>query len=454
MTLKSINPATGTLISEFEETSRETAELRLQMAGDSFRVWRKTPFEERAERFLRLAEILRSEKEQLAALVTREMGKPIRQAEAEVEKCALNCEFYAKHGDVYLAEEPADIEGARAYVRYDPLGPILAIMPWNFPLWQVFRCAVPTIIAGNVFVLKHASNVCGVALEIENLFTRADFPAGVFNTLLLTSQHAEELIGHPVIQAVTLTGSERAGQAIAAAAGKALKPSVMELGGSDPFIVLCDADLKHAAEQAARARTQNTGQSCIAAKRFLVETPVVREFERELVAAMERLHVGDPAQRETDVGPLARDDLRESLHDQVLRSLQAGAQLLTGGESLPGKGFFYRPTVLGDVAPGMPAFDEETFGPVAAVIPVEDAAHAVDVANHSRYGLGASIWTSNRALAEALAPELEAGSVFINEIVKSDPRLPFGGVKHSGYGRELARQGVREFVNTKTIWIQ
>ncbi|HEX9669734.1 MAG TPA: NAD-dependent succinate-semialdehyde dehydrogenase, partial [Thermoanaerobaculia bacterium] len=389
-----------------------------------------------------------------ARLITAEMGKPIAAAEAEIDKCALGCTFYAEHAEAFLASEEVLTEASHSLVRCDPLGPLLTVMPWNFPFWQVFRFAVPAVMAGNVAVLKHAANVPGSALAIEALFREAGFPEGVFTTLLVPSARVAEVIRHPAIKGVSLTGSDRAGMAVAAQAGGALKKTVLELGGSDPFLVLADADPVAAAGEAAKARALNSGQSCICAKRFLVEEPVADAFEAELVRRMEALVVGDPLDRATEVGPLAREDLLRDLHDQVQRTVAAGAVLRTGGRRLPGPGTFYAPTVLAGVQPGMAAFEEETFGPVAAVTRVRDAEEGVELANRSRYGLGASIWTADPARGEALAARIDAGSVFVNGIVKSDPRLPFGGVKASGYGRELAREGIREFVNLKTVWVK
>jgi succinate-semialdehyde dehydrogenase/glutarate-semialdehyde dehydrogenase len=402
----------------------------------------------------RLAALLRAERATYGKLMTEEMGKPIAAAEAEADKCAWVCDFFAEHAESFLAPETIATDASRSFVRFDPLGPVLAIMPWNFPFWQHFRFAAPAVMAGNVAVLKHASNVPGCALAIEDLFRQAGFPEGVMTTLLVPSQRTAELIARPEIQAVTLTGSEAAGREVAAAAGKHLKKTVLELGGSDPFLVLDDADPVAAGREAAKARTVNSGQSCIAAKRFLVEEAVADRFEAELVRAMEGFTVGDPLDRATEVGPLAREDLLGTLDDQVSRSVAAGARVATGGRRLPRKGWFYAPTVLTGVRPGTPAFDEETFGPVAAVTRVRDAAEAIELANRSRFGLGASVWTSDPARAEDLARDIEAGSVFVNGAVKSDPRLPFGGVKSSGYGRELAAFGIREFVNVKTVWME
>ena len=451
--MRSINPATGETIREYPEPAPDDVERRLAIAASAFAAWRQTTVDDRARLMRAAGNALQAERERLARLMTTEMGKTIAAAEAEVTKCALACDYFAQHAARLLASEPTPSDARRSYLRFDPLGAILAVMPWNFPLWQVFRAAVPAIMAGNVMVLKHASNVPGSALAIEALFGIAGFPPGVFTTLLLPPARAELLVDHPVIRGVTLTGSEEAGRRLAARAGAALKKTVLELGGSDPFIVLADADPEAVVAQAVAARVQNNGQSCIAAKRFLVEAPIAERFERAFADRMSALKVGDPLDRTTDVGPLARDDLRDTLDRQVKDSLAAGARLLAGGARLPGLGFFYAPTVLADTGPGVVAFDEETFGPLAAVTRVRDAAHAVAVANTSRFGLGASVWTGTPERGEALAEALEAGLVFVNGIVKSDPRLPFGGVKASGYGRELAAAGIREFTNLKTVWV-
>jgi succinate-semialdehyde dehydrogenase/glutarate-semialdehyde dehydrogenase len=401
----------------------------------------------------RAAALLRGRAERYARLMTEEMGKPLAAGRAEAEKCAWVCDFYAEHAARFLAPAAVATEARESWVRFEPLGPVLAIMPWNFPFWQVFRFAAPALMAGNVGLLKHASNVPGSALAIEEVFRDAGFPAGSFACLLIGPEAVAGVIRDPRVRAVTLTGSDAAGRQVAAEAGKALKKTVLELGGSDPFIVLADAEVESVALQAARARAINSGQSCIAAKRFIVEAPIGERFERAFVAAVAALRVGDPLDLTTEVGPLARADLLDSLHSQVERTVAAGARLATGGRRLDRRGFFYAPTVLAGVEPGMPAFDEETFGPVAALVRARDAAHAVELANRSPYGLAASIWTGDPARGRDLAPAIEAGSVFVNEIVKSDPRLPFGGVKDSGYGRELADFGIREFVNVKTVWV-
>lgn len=452
--MRAINPATGQLIREVPEHDEQEVKDRLHAALEAYNSWRRFDFEERARHLTSVADLLRDRSGDLARLMTEEMGKTLASAESEVEKCAWVCDFYAEHAERFLASETVATDASRSLIRYDPIGPVLAIMPWNFPLWQFFRFAAPALMAGNVAVLKHAANVPGSALAIEAAFREAGFPDGVVTTLLISSERVKLLIGDPAIRAVTLTGSDRAGREVAAEAGRHLKKTVLELGGSDPFIVLADADPAETARQAARARTINSGQSCIAAKRFIVEDDVADRFEEEFVRAMEGLKVGDPMDSATDVGPVAREDLLDALDDQVKRSVRAGAQLRTGGRRLDVQGWFYAPTVLTGVKPGMAAFDEETFGPVAAVIRARDAAEAVELANRSPFGLGASIWTADAARGEDLAAEVESGCVFVNGVVKSDPRLPFGGVKSSGYGRELAEVGIREFVNIKTVWVK
>jgi len=458
--LHGINPTTEEPLDEIPEHSPAEVEARLRAAQDAFRSWRRTPMEVRSSLMHKLANSLREQRNHLSQLMTREMGKPVAAAEAEVDKCAACCDHFAEHAAKYLAEEEIPTDADRSYVRYAPLGAVLAIMPWNFPYWQVFRFAAPALMAGNVAVLKHAPNVWGCALAMEELCRTSGFPAGTFTALLIDTDATEQVICHPAIQAVTLTGSTRAGRAVAAAAGSVLKKTVLELGGSDPFIVVPPADeerrvrfLHAVAEEAAKARCINAGQSCIAAKRFIVVGDA-EPFAGWLGGFMYDMQVGDPIDRATQVGPLARLDLLENLHDQVQRSIQAGATLITGGHRLERKGYFYAPTALKNVRPGMPVFDEETFGPVAAVIEARSVEHAVELANQSRYGLGASVWTEDRELAERLAGRIEAGCVFVNGAVKSDPRLPFGGVKESGYGRELAAAGIREFVNAKTVWLK
>jgi succinate-semialdehyde dehydrogenase/glutarate-semialdehyde dehydrogenase len=453
MAIESINPATEEVLATFQPLGPEEIERALAGAAAAFSRWRRAPFGERSDLLRRAASGLRQQVERLAGLITAEMGKPIVEAEGEIEKCAWNCEFYAENAEAFLANRPVETNARESYVAFEPLGTILAIMPWNFPFWQVFRFAAPALMAGNVVILKHASNVPQCALAIEEVFRDAGLPPGVFQTVLIPGSAVLPLIEDVRVRAITLTGSDETGAKVAEASGRALKKTVLELGGSDPFIVLDDADLRAAAETAARARNQNTGQSCIAAKRFIAVEPVADEFERLLVAGTAALRVGDPRERDTQVGPLARADLRDALEDQVARSLAAGARLATGGQRLERSGYFYAPTVLTEVTPGMPVAREETFGPVAAVIRAKDSHEAVSIANDSQFGLGASLWTRDIPHGKQLARELEAGSVFINGMVVSDPRLPFGGVKRSGYGRELSDFGIREFVNIQTVWI-
>ncbi len=453
MSLQSINPATGEILETFDETSGQELERTLASAHAAFVEWRTAPFARRAQRLQEAARVLRARKAEYARAMTLEMGKPIVQAEAEVDKCVWVCEYYAEHGEALLAEQPRQTDASRSYVRFDPLGPVLAVMPWNFPFWQVFRFAAPALMAGNAAVLKHASNVPRCALAIEEVFTAAGFPRGLFATVLVGSSAVAALIADPRIVAVTLTGSDLAGSKVAEHAGRALKKTVLELGGSDPFIVLADADLAAAARTAADARLVNSGQSCIAAKRFIVVEPVADRFLERFLDELRSRRVGDPMARETQVGPLARADLRDALQRQVEESVKRGARLLLGGKIPPGKGAFYPPTLLAAVDKGVPAFDEETFGPVAAVVRAKDETDAVRLANDSAFGLGASLWTQDRARAERVAAQIEAGAVFVNGLVKSDPRLPFGGIKRSGYGRELSEYGIREFVNVKSVWI-
>ena len=451
---RSINPTTEQLVREYPAHDASEVESLIELAGAAFALWRSLGIAGRAPFISRTAQVLRARRAELARLMTEEMGKPIAAAEAEVDKCAGCCDYFAGKASEFLADELIASDAGRSYVRCDPLGAVLAIMPWNFPLWQVVRFAAPALMAGNVGLLKHAPNVPGCALAIESALREAGIPPGVFTSLMIDTPAVEAVIRDPVVRAVTLTGSERAGMAVAQQAGKALKKAVLELGGSDAFIVLKDADVAAVAKAAADARCINSGQSCIAAKRFIVERPLAGEFETAFAAALASLVVGDPVDRATQLGPLARQDLLDNLADQVQRSIAAGARLVVGGRRLPGKGYFYPPTLLADVRPGNPAFDEETFGPVAALVIAEDADEAVRLANASKYGLGSSIWTRDTALAERLAGQIDAGCVFINGPVKSDSRLPFGGVKHSGYGRELSLAGIREFVNLKTVWVK
>jgi succinate-semialdehyde dehydrogenase/glutarate-semialdehyde dehydrogenase len=448
-----VNPATEEVLARFDPFTSEQVERALDEAQDAFMAWRDRSIVERAVPMRRLAALLRERADRYARLITLEMGKPIAEARAELEKCAFGAEHYAENAARYLADEVVETNAQRSIVAFEPLGIVLAVMPWNFPFWQVIRFAAPALMAGNGAILKHASNVPQCALAIEEVIRDAGFPEGLLRTVLLAGSAVEPVIADPRIRAVTLTGSSDTGSRIAALAGRALKKSVLELGGSDPYIVLADADLDAAAKVGARARNQNTGQSCIAAKRFIALEPIARDFERRFAAEVEALRVGDPLDAKTQIGPLARADLRETLERQVRDSVRMGARVLTGGERGSGKGWYYQPTVLADVTEDMPVFKEETFGPVAAVLRVRDAEEAVRVANDSAYGLGASLWTRDLRVGEALARKIESGSVFVNGMVASDPRLPFGGVKRSGYGRELSSYGIKEFVNIQTIWI-
>jgi succinate-semialdehyde dehydrogenase/glutarate-semialdehyde dehydrogenase len=453
MPVVSINPATGEELARFPETEWEEVEAALQQAWDARAPWREAGFGARAARFTDLAAHLRQEKPRLAAMMTAEMGKPIVEAEAEVEKCALGADWYAENAEQLLAERKVASSGRESYVRFHPLGVILAVMPWNFPLWQVFRAAVPALMGGNVMVLKHSSNVPQTALAAEEACRAAGFGDGVFKTLLIRSGTVERVIRDPRVTAVTLTGSELAGSRVAEVAGAQLKKTVLELGGSDPFIVLEDADLEAAARVACRARNQNNGQSCIAAKRFIVAEPVAQEFERLFTEAVVALKVGDPEQRDTNIGPLARADLVDDLERQVGESMRMGATALVGGKRGAGPGYYFEPTVLTNVTPEMPVFREETFGPVAAVIRARDEEEALALANDTVYGLGSNVWTGDVERGKRMADRIEAGMVYVNGMVASEPALPFGGVKRSGYGRELAEFGLIEFQNVQTLWI-
>jgi len=441
------------ILAEFPEHTAAEIERPLEIATSAARTWRGTSIGERGSLMTNAAAFLRQHRDELAKLITAEMGKPISEAESEIEKCAWSCEFYAEHADPMLADEPAPSGATESYVTFDPLGPVLAIMPWNFPFWQVFRFAAPALMAGNVALLKHASNVPQCALAIERVFRESGFPQGGFQTLLIAPAAVDRLIEDPRIAAVTLTGSDTTGAKVAAASGRALKKTVLELGGSDAYIVLADADVDLAASTAVRARFINTGQSCIAAKRFIAVDAVADEFTERFTQAVARLVVGDPADRPTQIGPLARADLRDQLERQVRQSKTMGARVLVGGTRIEGRGYFFAPTVVDNVSREQPAYGEETFGPLAAIIRVPDESAAIEVANDTPYGLGASVWTRDVDRGRALAHRIDAGSGFVNGMVVSDPRLPFGGIKQSGYGRELSHFGLHEFVNVKTVWI-
>jgi succinate-semialdehyde dehydrogenase/glutarate-semialdehyde dehydrogenase len=454
MKITSINPATGEAIKTYDEATPEEVASAVAQAHEAWQSWRTTMFADRAVLMKETARILHERKADLARLMAAEMGKPLKQGIAEVEKCAWACEYYAENAETHLAPDIIRTEASTSYVSFEPLGVVLAVMPWNFPLWQVFRFAAPALMAGNVGVLKHSSNVPGCALAIEEIFTEAGFPTGAFRTLLIPSGQVQAVIEHRLVRAVTLTGSTSAGKAVAAQAGAVLKKTVLELGGSDPYLVLEDADLDHAVQTCVNSRLINCGQSCIAAKRFIVLEPIVTVFTEKFVALMKAKKVGDPFVDGTDIGPLARRDLRDDLHQQVLESIEQGAKLLLGGEVSSGKDAYYPPTVLADVKPGMPAYDDELFGPVAAIIRAKDEVDAVRIANDTIFGLGAAVFTKDLKRGERIARQLEAGSAFVNSLVASDPRLPFGGIKQSGYGRELGSYGIKEFVNAKTICVK
>ena len=454
MAIESLNPATGESLRTFPEMGKEEVDRILDAAVAAQKAWARVPIAERAVPMRKVAALLRERAPELGRLAALEMGKPIKDGAAEAVKCAWVCEFYAENAEKFLAPRPETSDGSQAYVRFDPLGVILAVMPWNFPYWQVFRFIAPHLMAGNGGLLKHASNVPQCALAIEKLMHDAGFPEALFRTLLVGSRPVRGIILDARIAAVTITGSEPAGRAVAAAAGEALKPSVMELGGSDPFIVLADADIEQAAKVGAVARTINAGQSCICAKRFIVEAPVYDAFLEKFTAAMKAVKVGDPMEAGIDIGPQARTDLRDEMHGVVAQAIAEGARPLLGCKVPEGKGAFYPVSILSDVGPGNVAAREELFGPVAVVMRADSADHAVEIANTSRFGLGASLWTRDPAKIERLVPRIEAGAVFVNGMVKSDPRLPFGGVKTSGYGRELGLEGIRAFVNVKTVWVK
>ena len=454
MTIKSINPTTGETIQVYTAMSDADVDDILSHVGSAAQDWQTTAYSQRSSLLLKAGEVLRKRKAELARLMVAEMGKTYASAEGEVDKCAWVCDYYAEHGERFLAAETITSDATLSKIVYQPLGTVLAVMPWNFPLWQVFRFAAPALMAGNAGVLKHASNVTGCALAIEDLFREAGFPENVFRTLAITSDKVERVIENPIISAVTLTGSTAAGRAVAASAGRCLKKSVLELGGSDPYVILSDADLDAAVETCVNSRLINAGQSCIAAKRFIVVAERAEEFTERFTALMAKKKMGDPNNPENDLGPQARTELRNELHEQVNESISKGAELLLGGEIPEGSGAFYPPTVLANVKPGMPAYDDELFGPVAAIITAADEADAIRIANDSCFGLGAAIFTRDVEKGEAIAAgQLQAGACFVNSLVKSDPRLPFGGIKQSGYGRELSHLGIREFVNVKTVYV-
>lgn len=452
-TITAINPATGQEIGTYPLQDDAAIDAALNAAVVAQRDWRRQPVSERVKLLSRMAAALRAGKSRYAELIVREMGKPLAEAEAEIEKCAYNCDFYAEHAATYLADEPVASNATETLIAFEPLGVVLAIMPWNYPFWQYFRFAAPALAAGNGAILKHAANVPGCALAVQEVMEEAGTPQGLTATLMIDTGKVAGLIADDRIAAVTLTGSTEVGAIVASQAGKALKKQVLELGGSDPFIVLADADLEAAAEMAVKARYINVGQSCVNAKRFIIEESVADRFVELFTARAAALKIGDPMERDTAIGPMARANLRETLHAQVQRSLEEGAELKLGGAPVDGTGFYYPPTVLDRVKPGMTAFAEETFGPVAAIIRVRDADEAIAMANDTEFGLGAAIWTADPARGRELARRIEAGAVFVNGMTASDPRYPFGGIKRSGYGRELGVYGIREFVNIKTLWI-
>ncbi len=452
--MRSVNPANNKLIKEYPCISPRQAEEIIALTAAQQKSWRKTGFAVRAEKMRKAASLLRSGKTGYAELMTREMGKPIRESLAEVEKCAWVCEYYADNAREILSDREVVTDAGKSFIAFEALGVVLAVMPWNFPFWQVFRFAAPALMAGNGGLLKHASNVSGCAAAIEAIFREAGFPENLFSWLKLSSDRIQEVIADENVRAVTLTGSEAAGRSVASIAGGRIKKTVLELGGSDPFIVLEDADISDCTSTGITARFLNTGQSCIAAKRFIVVRKVLGEFTAQILQKTAALLVGNPLDEGTDIGPLARPDLVAELHSQVTRSVEQGAKLLLGGKKIKGPGCYYEPTVITDVRPGLPVYEEEVFGPVLVIIPVDDNQEAIAVANDTKFGLGASLWTADMALAEKFVRKIEAGNIFVNGMVKSDPRLPFGGIKQSGYGRELGAYGIREFVNIKTVWIK
>lgn len=455
MAIATINPATGEIVKTFEPLGDSEIEAKLDRSQKAFRAYRRVPMSQRAAWMKTAAEILEQQSERFGQLMTLEMGKTLKSAIAEVQKCASVCRYYADNAADFLADAPAQTDASQSFVRYEPIGAVLAVMPWNFPFWQVFRFAAPALMAGNVGLLKHASNVPQCALAIEEIFLQAGFPEGVFQTLLVGADKVADIVADDRVKAATLTGSEYAGMSLASVAGKQIKKTVLELGGSDPFIVLPSADLDAAAATATAARTINSGQSCIAAKRFIVANAIADEFEQRFVEKFKALQIGDPMDAKTDIGPLATPDILKELDGLVQSCIQKGARALVGGQPLSdSKGNFYPPTILTDFSVGSPAYSEEFFGPVALLFRVADLDEAIELANNSPFGLGASVWTADEVERDRLIDEIEAGAVFVNGMVKSDPRLPFGGIKRSGYGRELSIQGIHEFVNIKTVWVK
>lgn len=453
MSIRTVNPATGEALAEYPAHSAAEVEAILAEAASAQRSWARTSIAERATLIRKVGELLRAEVDEHATLLSREMGKPITEARAEVLKCALTCDYYADRAEEFLSPEPIATEAVSSYVSFEPLGVVLAVMPWNFPYWQVIRFAAPTLTAGNGGLLKHASNVTGSALAIESVFERAGYPKGLFRTLVLDKHGVvNEIIADSRIAAVTLTGSEGAGASVAEAAGRALKKTVLELGGSDPFVILADADIEAITPLAVRARFVNTGQSCLCAKRFLVESPVHDNFEARLGAAVAALKIGDPLDESTQIGPLAKPAFVDDIERQVNESVAMGARVVTGGHRIDGPGNYYAPTVLADVTPDMPVFNQETFGPVLALVRADSAEQAIELADTTQYGLAASVWTSDMQRGIALGGGIQSGALFVNSVVVSDPRMPFGGVKLSGYGRELSKEGIREFTNVRSVW--
>ena len=455
MTLRSVNPATGNTLQSFVEMTEDKVNAIVECVHGAFNGWRKTSLSFRAERMKKVAHLLRDGKEEFGTLMTEEMGKPFKQSIAEVEKCAWVCEYYADNAEKFLANKDIATEASNSFVSYQPIGIVLAVMPWNFPFWQVFRFAAPALMAGNAGILKHASNVQGCAQMIEDIFTAADFPDNLFKNLVIGSDKVENVIRNPLVQAVTLTGSTPAGKAVASLAGSMLKKTVLELGGSDPYVILEDADLDHAVNACIAGRMLNTGQSCIAAKRFIVVEPCLAEFTDKVANKIKDMNIGDPLDLTMDIGPMVNVSARDELHQQVIASINKGAVLVTGGIVPEEPGSFYPPTLLVDVMPGMPAFDDELFGPVAVILAANDEEQALELANQTKFGLGAAVFTADIEKGKKIATEvLEAGCCFVNDFVKSDPRLPFGGIKESGYGRELSEFGIHEFVNIKTVVVQ